>query len=270
MIKFRWSTFAGLSAGALAFALVGSNQAMAHSWGSHGSSGGSHGSSGGSHGSSGGSYASYGSSGGSYGSSGGSHGSSGGSHGHHGFLQALMKHFHSSGGSHGSSGGSYGSYASSGGSYGSSGGSSGGSYGSYGSSGGSYGSSGGSYGSAGGYYAASTAPASGYYVASTSVSSTPSTGVAYLNVNVPADAKVYLENKLMTLGGTDRRFVTPQLPLGSQHVYTVKVEVVRNGQTITKTTEAAIVAGQEIAVSVKLDARNDKELVATVAQLASR
>jgi len=271
MIKFRWSTFAGLSAGALAFALVGPSSAMAHSWGSHGSSGGSHGS----HGSSGGS------SGGSYGSSGGSYGSSGGSHGSHGgFLHALLKHFHSSGGSHGSSGGSYGSqgssggsygsYASSGGSYGSSGGSSGGSYGSYGSSGGSYGSSGGSYGSAGGYYAASTAPASGYYVASTSVSSTPSTGVAYLNVNVPADAKVYLENKLMTLGGTDRRFVTPQLPLGSQHVYTVKVEVVRNGQTITKTTEAAIVAGQEIAVSVKLDARNDKELVATVAQLASR
>ncbi|MGO9468887.1 MAG: TIGR03000 domain-containing protein [Isosphaeraceae bacterium] len=252
MIKFRWSTFAGLSAGALAFALVGTNPAMAHSWGSHGSSGGSHGSSGGSSG------GSYGSSGG---SSGGSHGSSGGSHGIHGFIQHVIQHFHSSGGSHGSSGGSSGgSYAS----YGSSGGSSGGSYGSSG------GSSGGSYGSAGGYYVASTVPASGYYVASTTQASTPTTGVAYLNVNVPADAKVYLENKLMTLGGTDRRFVSPQLPLGSQHVYTVKVEVERNGKTITKTTQAAILAGQEIAVSVKLDARNDKELVATVAQLASR
>ncbi len=173
----------------------------------------------------------------------------------------MIQHFHSSGGSHGSSGGSSGgSYAS----YGSSGGSSGGSYGSSG------GSSGGSYGSAGGYYVASTVPASGYYVASTTQASTPTTGVAYLNVNVPADAKVYLENKLMTLGGTDRRFVSPQLPLGSQHVYTVKVEVERNGKTITKTTQAAILAGQEIAVSVKLDARNDKELVATVAQLASR
>ena len=46
----------------------------------------------------------------------------------------------------------------------------------------------------------------------------------------------------------------------------MKVEVERNGQTITKTTQAAIMAGQEIAVSMKLDARNDKELVATVAQ----
>jgi len=253
MIKFRWSTFAGLSAGALAFALVGPSSAMAHSWGSHGSSGGSHGS----HGSSGGS------SGGSYGSSGGSYGSSGGSHGSHGgFLHALLKHFHSSGGSHGSSGGSYGSQGSSGGSYGS--------YGSSGGSYGSYGSSGGSYGSAGGYYVASTMPASGYYVASTTVAQSPSTAVAYLNVNVPADAKVYLENKLMTLGGTDRRFVSPELPVGSQHVYTVKVEVERNGKTITKTTQATIQAGQEIAVSMKLDARNDKELVATVAQLASR
>ncbi len=248
MIKFRWSTFAGLSAGALAFALVGANPAMAHSWGSHGSSGGSHGSSGGSSG------GSYGSSGG---SSGGSHGSSGGSHGIHAFIHHVIQHFHSSGGSYGSSGGSYGSY-------GSSGGSSGGSYGSSG------GSSGGSYGSAGGYYVASTVPASGYYVASTTQANTASTDVAYLNINVPADAKVYLENKLMTLSGTDRRFVSPQLPVGSQHVYTVKVEVERNGQTITKTTQAAIMAGQEIAVSIKLDARNVKELVATVAQLASR
>ena len=39
----------------------------------------------------------------------------------------------------------------------------------------------------------------------------PSTGVAYLNVNVPADAKVYLQDQLMTIGGTDRRFVTPQM-----------------------------------------------------------
>ena len=75
------------------------------------------------------------------------------------------------------------------------------------------GSSGGSYGSAGGYYVASTVPASGYYVASTTQANTASTNVAYLNINVPADAKVYLENKLMTLGGTDRRFVSPQLPV---------------------------------------------------------
>ena len=39
----------------------------------------------------------------------------------------------------------------------------------------------------------------------------------------------------------------------------------RNGQTISKTTQAVVTAGQEIAVSVKLDGQNQKELVATVA-----
>jgi uncharacterized protein (TIGR03000 family) len=115
----------------------------------------------------------------------------------------------------------------------------------------------------------STAPASGYYVAS-GAQTDNATSVAHLNINVPADAKVYLENKLMTVTGTDRHFVTPELPKGSTFVYTVKVEVERDGQTLTKTTEAKIAAGQEIAVSVKFDARNDKQLVATVAQLASR
>jgi hypothetical protein len=63
--------------------------------------------------------------------------------------------------------------------------------------------------------------------------------------------------------------VTPELQAGAQHVYTVKVEVVRNGQTVTKTAQATIAAGQEVAVSVALDAQNQQELVATVALLAS-
>ena len=89
------------------------------------------------------------------------------------------------------------------------------------------------------------------------------TGVAYLNVSVPADAKVYLQDKLMTTGGTDRRFVTPQMENGVQHVYTVKVEVVRNGQTITKTAQATVAAGQEVGVAVAFDAQNQQDLVAT-------
>jgi uncharacterized protein (TIGR03000 family) len=238
MMTIRWSTIAGASLSAVVLAVAGPGSAMANSWGSHGSSGGSHGSSGGSHGSSGGSHgglfshSSHGSSGG------GSHGSSGGSHG--GSFGGLFSH-----GSHGSSGG---------GSHGSSGG-------------GSHGSSG---GSGGGYYTASySAPGSGYYMVSTPAEA-PRSAVAYLSLNVPADAKVYLQDQLMTLDGAQRRFVTPELAYGNQHVYTVKVEVVRDGQTITKTTEAQISAGQEIQVSVTPDGQNPKELVASVALLASR
>ena len=189
----------------------------------------------GSHGSSGGSWGSWGS----HGSFGGSHGSFGGSHG-------------SFGGSHGSFGGLFHhhvSHGSSGGSYGSSGGS-------YGSSGGSWG----SYGSGGGYYTAS-------YTAAAPIA-TAATAVAYLNVKVPEDAKVYLQDQLMTISGTQRRFVTPAIHKGYQSNYTVKVEVVRNGQTITKTAQASVLAGQEVDVVVSFDGQNPKELVTSVTQTA--
>jgi len=49
----------------------------------------------------------------------------------------------------------------------------------------------------------------------------------------------------------------------------VRVEVVRNGQTLSKITQATVAAGQEVAVSVGFDGQNQQELVATVALLAS-
>ena len=85
MKRSRWSTFAGASLGALALTFAVTSSASASSFGSHGSSGGS---SGGSHGSSGGGHKlfSHGSSGGSSGGyKRGSHGSSGG-----GGAQALL------------------------------------------------------------------------------------------------------------------------------------------------------------------------------------
>ncbi len=166
---------------------------------------------------------------------------------------------------HGSSGGS--SHGSLFKGHGSSGGSSHGSlFKGHGSSGGS---SGGSYGSAGGMVMGSNvaAPSAGETLLTSTSLVAPvaptNAGVAYLNVNVPADAKVYLQDQLMTVGGTERRFVTPQMENGVQHVYTVKVEVVRNGQTIAKTAQAAVAAGQEVAVSVAFDAPIQQETVAT-------
>ena len=146
--------------------------------------------------------------------------------------------------------------------------SSGGSWGSHGSSGGSYGSSGGSYGSSGGSHGSG----GGYYTALYTAApiATAVTAVAYLNVKVPEDAKVYLQDQLMTIPGTQRRFVTPAIRQGYQSNYTVKVEVVRNGQTITKTAQAAVSAGQEVDVVVSFDGQNPKELVASVIQTASR
>jgi uncharacterized protein (TIGR03000 family) len=74
----------------------------------------------------------------------------------------------------------------------------------------------------------------------------------------------------MTIGGTDRRFVTPEIQANVQYLYTVKVEVVRNGQTVSKTAQATVVAGQEVAVAVAFDAQNQQELVASAALVAGR
>ena len=114
--------------------------------------------------------------------------------------------------------------------------------GSHGSLFGGHGSSGG--GSSGGYAASypagSYAPVTVSPQGQTTYAAPAASDVAYLNVSVPADAKVYLQDQLMTLAGTQRRFVTPQIEAGTQHVYTVKVEVVRNGQTFSKTTQAVV------------------------------
>jgi uncharacterized protein (TIGR03000 family) len=106
-------------------------------------------------------------------------------------------------------------------------------------------------------------------IAPTTFAAPGTSGVAHLNVNVPEDAKVYLQDQLMTLSGTQRRFVTPEILAGNHHLYTVRVEVVRNGQTLSKTTQAAITVGQEVGVTVGFDGQGGQELVSSVALLAS-
>jgi uncharacterized protein (TIGR03000 family) len=156
--------------------------------------------------------------------------------------------------SHGSSGGSSG-----GGhklfSHGSSGGSSGGGHKlfSHGSSGG--GSSG---GSAGGSYAPVSYPTGQGYMSENVVptfAAPVTSAVAYLNISVPADAKLYLQDQLMTVEGADRRFVTPVIAAGETHMYTVKVEIVRDGKTLTKTAQTTVTPGQEAYVAVAFDAQ---------------
>ena len=87
------------------------------------------------------------------------------------------------------------------------------------------------------------------------VSAPATSGVAYLNINVPADAKLYLQDQLMTVEGAQRRFVTPLIQAGDEHLYTVKVEVVRDGKTITKTAQTTVSAGTEAVVTLPSKAR---------------
>ncbi len=193
-----------------------------------------------------------------YGCGGGSWGSSGGSSG-------------SSGGSWGSSGGwSYGSWGSSGGSWGSSGGSSGCCGGSWGSSGGSWGSSGG-YGSTGGAYkvitpgapatsapgpAPTTPPANAPAPSEPAPAEAGATPTAYhptygplrtsavLTVKVPADAKVFVNEHPTTSTGVEREYISRDLQAGAHYNYSVRVEFLRDGNTVSETKTVLLTAGQ--------------------------
>lgn len=207
-------------AAALVVGLVGEAGAWSHgSWGSYGSAG-SWG------------YSSYGSSG-SYGSYG-----SGGSYGSYGRIGILgrihmrhaARHSYGSYGSYGSSA-SYGSYASV--SYGSSGscGSSGG-YSSYGSSG-SYG--GASYGTP--VETPTTEPAP------------ETTSSAVIEVTVPADAKVFVNNKETTSTGNTRSYVSNNLQAGKTYLYNFRVEFSQDGKTVVKNESVKLSAGDRVALS---------------------
>lgn len=211
----------------------------------------------------------------------GSHGGWGwhGIHRGHGSLLGGLFHHHGGWGSHGSygsygSGGSYGSYGSCGGSYGS--------YGSYGSWGGSYGCSGGSYGGYGSYGgwddgavvveegdaapagAAPAAPGTPEKPAPGDVPADGDTEVeeapmlpapgegdqtsyyrrATLAVQVPEEAKIYVNGHLTTSTGAFRRYESAGLQPARAYSYTVRAELVRDGQTLTETKSVKLIGGQ--------------------------
>ncbi len=178
---------------------------------------------GGSAGSYGGSYG--GSDGGSYGSGGGSYGSGGGSaadcgsHGggrRHGWM---ARH-------HGSAGGSTGGGGSSGG-------------GSYGSAGGSYGGSAG--GSAGGVPSFTPALAAKVEV--------PKDGVV-LTVEVPAEARVFVNGKETSSLGATRVFTSKGLTAGKKYDFVVKMQTSRDGKPLEETKTVSLVAGERQAIAL--------------------
>lgn len=166
-------------------------------------------------------------------------------------------------GSWGSSG-SYGSYGSSAsyGSYGSS--ASYGSYGSYGRVGiigrirarraarwashGCYGSAGstasyGSYGS----YGSSGSYASVSYGETTAVAAT--TGNTSIQVSLPEDAKVFVNDTPTTSTGAERSYVSRGLREGLTYSYAIRVEYEKDGQPISEDKVVQLSAGQSVSLS---------------------
>ncbi len=74
---------------------------------------------------------------------------------------------------------------------------------------------------------------------------------AHITVNLPADAKIFIEGT-ETPSTTDRRvFVTPELKPGAVYYYTIEAEVVRDGKKLRATEKIAVEAGSHAKIQLK-------------------
>ena len=80
-------------------------------------------------------------------------------------------------------------------------------------------------------------------------------------VTILAFALIYLVDQKMTLTGTERRFRIPLADPGKEYTYPIRIEVVRNGQTLVSHSEQKVRGGQQVELAVA-ESVDDNELVA--------
>jgi uncharacterized protein (TIGR03000 family) len=80
---------------------------------------------------------------------------------------------------------------------------------------------------------------------------TTSEAPAKITVQLPADAKLFVDDKLCTLTSDTRTFETPKLETGKKYGYTLRAEAARDGKTVQAVRKVVMTAGE--AVTVKFD-----------------
>lgn len=68
-------------------------------------------------------------------------------------------------------------------------------------------------------------------------------------VSLPADAKLFVQDQQMTGRSTERTFITPALETGYTYTYTLRAEVIRDGQKLTETKTVSVRARHTSRVS---------------------
>ena len=67
---------------------------------------------------------------------------------------------------------------------------------------------------------------------------------AQLVVDLPTDAKLFVDGKAVKTGAAKRTFNTPPLEAGQAYYYMLRAEVVRDGQTVEESTRVIVRAGE--------------------------
>jgi uncharacterized protein (TIGR03000 family) len=75
--------------------------------------------------------------------------------------------------------------------------------------------------------------------------------VAKVIVQLPEDGKLYVDGVYCPLDSTTRTFSTPRLDPGRQYYYTLKAEVMREGQKQTESRRVFVEAGRQTSVDFR-------------------
>jgi len=76
------------------------------------------------------------------------------------------------------------------------------------------------------------------------IAAAPAADSARVVVDLPADAKLFIDDQPTAQKTGQRNFTTPKLEAGQAYYYELKAEVVRDGKTYTETQTVKFQAGQ--------------------------
>jgi uncharacterized protein (TIGR03000 family) len=71
---------------------------------------------------------------------------------------------------------------------------------------------------------------------------------ALLSVKVPAEAKVFINDRPTTSTGSDREFVSRDLQVGTRYNYNVRAEFTRDGKAVNESRSVRLAAGQSASI----------------------
>jgi uncharacterized protein (TIGR03000 family) len=82
---------------------------------------------------------------------------------------------------------------------------------------------------------------------------------ARVTVNLPSDARLWVDAVECPLTSSVRSFNTPALNPGQRYAYSLKVEIVRDGRTVSETQRIVLTPGEE----TRVDFSNNGGAIAT-------
>lgn len=74
-------------------------------------------------------------------------------------------------------------------------------------------------------------------------------------VSLPVEAKLFIDGQATVSTSNTRKFVSPELEQGKEYFYTLRAEVVRDGQTVSLTKEVTVRAGETVQASFDFPAQ---------------